>query len=78
MSDHAHTWEPLQGHTALYLCACGTVGKRDIARCGIHALKTKRVPRESTVGFLHGVSTQKANAFMEENFNGWADFGSRY
>jgi hypothetical protein len=54
------------------------VGKRDIARCGIHALKTKRVPRESTVGFLHGVSTQKANAFAEENFNGWADFGSRY
>jgi hypothetical protein len=78
MTDHTHAWEPLQGHTALYACACGSVGQRKINARGIHPLKTRRSLAESTVGFSHGVSSEKAKAFEEENYNGWADFGTRY
>ena len=45
MTDHVHTWSPVPGETAQYVCECAATGYRN-SRGVIVAHKTRRVYAE--------------------------------
>lgn len=56
MTDHVHDWQPVEGLTARYRCACGAWGRRRGGAIVEQATAPYNARKSATVGEQRGVA----------------------